>query len=166
MGAGIDFAPRYNIAPTQYVPVITNEQPKTLSLYRWGLIPSWAKEEAIGNKMINARADGIAEKPSFRSAFKRRRCLVPASGFYEWRKGDGKTKTPMYIHLKDQDLFAMAGLWEVWHNSNGDEIRTFTIITTDANDFMMPVHNRMPVILHKRDYEQWLDPHDVPADVL
>src|SRR5664279_1611239 len=95
-GTGIDFAPRYNIAPTQYVPVITNEQPKTLSLYRWGLIPSWAKEEAIGNKMINARADGIAEKPSFRSAFKRRRCLVPASGFYEWRKGDGKTKTPMY----------------------------------------------------------------------
>ena len=162
----VDFAPRYNIAPTQYVPVITNEHPQALSLLKWGLVPSWAKEEAIGNKMINARADGIAEKPSFRNAFKRRRCLVPATGFYEWQKGDGKTKTPMYIQVKGQAVFAMAGLWEVWHSPHGDEVRTFTIITTDANEFMTPIHNRMPVILHKSDYAQWLDPREVPAETL
>lgn len=162
----VDFAPRYNIAPTQYAPVITNESSKQLSMYRWGLVPSWAKEISIGSKMINARADGIAEKPSFRSAFKRRRCLVPVTGFYEWQKGEGKTKTPMYIHLKDQELFALAGLWEVWHSPDGDELRTFTIITTDANDFMTPIHNRMPVILRKADYATWLDPNDVPASVL
>ena len=162
----INFAPRYNIAPTQLVPVITNEQPKQLSLLKWGLVPSWAKEEAIGNKMINARADGIAEKPSFRNAFKRRRCIVPASGFYEWQKGEGKTKTPMYIHLKDQEVFALAGLWEVWNSPQGDEVHTFTIITTDANEFMAPIHNRMPVILHKQDYDLWLDPKEVKADTL
>jgi len=162
----VDFAPRYNIAPTQMVPVITNEQPKKLSLLKWGLVPSWAKEEAIGNKMINARADGIAEKPSFRNAFKRRRCIVPASGFYEWQKGDGKAKTPMYIQVKDQDVFAMAGLWEVWNSPQGDEVHTFTIITTDANDFMASIHNRMPVILHKSDYDLWLDPKEVSADKL
>ncbi len=162
----VNFAPRYNIAPTQLAPVITNEHPHELSFFRWGLIPSWAKEEAIGNKMINARADGIADKPSYRSAFKRRRCIVPASGFYEWQKGAGKTKTPMYIQVKDQDVFAIAGLWEVWHNANGDQIDTFTIITTDANAFMQPIHDRMPVILHKKDYEQWLDPKEVPASTL
>ncbi len=162
----VDFAPRYNIAPTQLAPVITNEHPHTLSFFRWGLIPSWAKEEAIGNKMINARADGVADKPSYRSALKRRRCLVPASGFYEWQKGAGKTKTPMYIQVKDQDVFAMAGLWEVWHNPQGDQIDTFTIITTDANDFMRSIHDRMPVILHKQDYEQWLDPGEVDASKL
>lgn len=162
----VDFAPRYNVAPTQYAPVITNESSKELSMYRWGLVPSWAKEISIGSKMINARADGIAEKPSFRSAFKRRRCLVPVTGFYEWQKGEGKTKTPMYIHLKDQELFALAGLWEVWHSPDGDELRTFTIITTDANDFMTPIHNRMPVILRKADYATWLDPDEVPASVL
>ncbi len=163
LSSPVDFAPRYNIAPTQSVPVITNESPHALSLYRWGLIPSWAKDESIGNKLINARADGVAEKPSFRNAFKRRRCLVPASGFYEWQKGDGKTKTPMFIHLKDQDVFAFAGLWEVWYSSDGSELRTFTIITTDANDFMTPIHNRMPVILHKADYDEWLQPGEVPA---
>ena len=159
----VDFGPRYNIAPTQYAPVITNEAPKQLSMYKWGLIPSWAKDESVGNKMINARADGVADKPSYRSAFKRRRCIVPASGFYEWQKGAGKSKTPMYIHLKDDDLFAMAGLWEVWHDASGSEIRTFTIITTDANEFMAPIHDRMPVILHKSDYDLWLDPGEVPA---
>ncbi len=162
----VDFAPRYNIAPTQYVPIITNEHPRALSLLRWGLIPSWAKEESIGNKLINARAEGIGDKPSFRSAIKRRRCLVPASGFYEWQKGDGKSKTPMYIHLKDADVFAFAGLWEVWHSLDGSELRTFTIITTNANDFMQPIHDRMPVILHPSDYDQWLEPGDVPASVL
>ncbi len=162
----VDFAPRYNIAPTQYTPVITNETPRGLSMYKWGLIPSWAKEEAIGNKMINARADGVAEKPSYRNAFKRRRCIVPASGFYEWQKGDGKTKTPMFIHPKDAEVFGLAGLWEVWHSPDGDEVRTFTIITTDANDFMRPIHDRMPVILRPADYDQWLEPKELAADKL
>lgn len=162
----VDFAARFNIAPTQHVPVITNEHPHELSLYKWGLVPSWAKEEAIGNKMINARADGVAEKPSYRSAFKRRRCIVPASGFYEWQKGEGKTKTPMFIHLKDQDVFGLAGLWEVWHSPDGDEVRTFTIITTDANDFMRSIHDRMPVILHREDYGLWLEPKELGADKL
>lgn len=161
-----EIAPRYNVAPTQYLPVITNEQPDTVSLHRWGLIPSWAKDESIANKLINARADGVADKPSFRSAFKRRRCLVPATGFYEWQKGDGKIKTPMFIHLNDQDVFAFAGLWEVWHSPDGSEIRTYTIITTDANDFMQPIHNRMPVILRREDYAAWLDPDDAPASKL
>ena len=162
----VDFGPRFNVAPTQFVPVITNEEPRHLSLLRWGLIPSWSKDESIANKLINARADGVADKPSFRSAFKRRRCIVPASGFYEWQKGDGKAKTPMYIQVKDQDLFGMAGLWEIWNSPQGDEIHTFTIITTDANDFMAPIHNRMPVILHKDDYDLWLEPKEVPADKL
>lgn len=156
----------YNVAPTQFAPVITNEHPKELSFYRWGLVPSWAKDIAVGNKMINARADGVAEKPSFRSALKRRRCIVPVSGFYEWQKGEGKAKTPMYIHLKDSEVFGLAGLWEVWHSPDGDEVRTFTIITTDANEFMTPIHNRMPVILRKADYAKWLDPDEVPGSEL
>ena len=158
----VDFKPRYNIAPTQMVPVISNEQPKHLSLYRWGLIPAWSKDEKVGSKLINARADGVADKPSFRSAFKKRRCLVPATGFYEWQQSGKGAKTPMYIHLKDQELFAMAGLWEAWHNPNGNVYHTFTIITTDANDFMKPIHNRMPVILHPADYDLWLQPGEVP----
>jgi putative SOS response-associated peptidase YedK len=160
------FTVSFNVAPTQYAPVITNEHPKKLSFYRWGLVPSWAKDISVGNKMINARADGIAEKPSFRSALKRRRCIVPVSGFYEWQKGEGKAKTPMYIHLKDAEVFGLAGLWEVWNSPDGDELCTFTIITTDANDFMTPIHNRMPVILPKADYAKWLDPNEVEAKVL
>lgn len=156
----------YNVSPTQYAPVITNEHPKELSFYRWGLVPSWAKDISVGNKMINARADGIAEKPSFRSALKRRRCIVPVSGFYEWQKGEGKAKTPMYIHLKDSEVFGLAGLWEIWNSPDGDELRTFTIITTDANDFMTAIHNRMPVILPKADYAKWLDPNEVDGKLL
>ena len=147
----VDFSPRYNIAPTQNAPVITNEAPQTLSMYRWGLIPSWAKEESIGNKLINARAESASRRS--------RRSAVLSSGGAAWcppaasmngrSEHDGKTlKTPIYIHLKDQELFAMAGLWEVWHNPKGRIYHTFTILTTDANDFMEPIHNRMPVILH------------------
>lgn len=158
--------PSYNVAPTQYAPVITNEHPKELSFYRWGLVPSWAKDISVGNKMINARADGITEKPSFRTALKRRRCIVPVSGFYEWQKGEGKTKTPMYIQLKDTEVFGLAGLWEIWNSPDGDELRTFTIITTDANDFMESIHTRMPVILPKADYAKWLDPKEVPGSTL
>jgi putative SOS response-associated peptidase YedK len=161
-----ELAPRYNIAPTQAVPVITNESPRELVFYRWGLIPSWAKEPEIGNKMINARLEGIEDKPAFRAAFKRRRCIVPASGFYEWKKLDEKNKAPMYIQVKDQQVFGFAGLWEVWHAPDGGEWRSFTILTTDANDFMRPIHDRMPVILQPHDYSAWLEPGEKSASDL
>lgn len=156
---------RYNIAPTQPVAVITNEDPTTLTAHRWGLVPSWSKDPAMGSRLINARAETIHEKPSFRSAFKRRRCLVPANGFYEWKR-DGKAKRPYYIHLKDQALFAFAGLWEVWHSPEGDELRTCTIITTEPNDVVSPLHTRMAVILRPDDYDQWLSPDELPPQAL
>ena len=160
-----DVTPRYNIAPTQTLPVITNENPRELSFLRWGLVPSWAKDDTAGAKMINARAETVAEKPAFRSAFRRRRCLVPASGFYEWQaRDDGKA--PMFIHLKDREIFAFAGLWEVWQMPTGEPLRTFTILTTDANDFVSSIHNRMPVILRREDYASWLQPDEVPAEAL
>jgi len=159
-----DMTPRFNIAPTQPVAVIANDAPKALQFYRWGLIPSWAKDPKIGNQMINARSESAPEKPAFRAAFKRRRCLIPADGFYEWQK-QGSDKIPLFIHLKDRELFAMAGLWEVWHSAEGEEIRTCTVLTTEANAFMEPIHNRMPVILRKEDYDFWLSPNEesVPA---
>jgi putative SOS response-associated peptidase YedK len=155
---------RYNIAPTQPVAVITNDDPRALTFHRWGLIPSWAKDTKTSGQLINARSETAHEKPAFRSAFKRRRCLIPADGFYEWRK-EGSNKTPMFIHLKDRPVFAMAGLWEVWRSPDGDEIRTCTILTTEANAFMQNIHNRMPVILNKEDYGFWLSPDEesVPA---
>jgi putative SOS response-associated peptidase YedK len=156
---------RYNIAPTQPVPVITNEDPTALTAHRWGLIPSWAKDPAMGNRLINARGETVHEKPSFRSAFKRRRCLIPANGFYEWKR-EGKTKRPYYIHLKDQALFAFAGLWEVWHSPDGGELRTCTIITTEPNDVVGQLHNRMAVILAPDDYDQWLSPDELPPQAL
>lgn len=163
-----DFPPRFNIAPTQFSPVITNEARDEATLLRWGLIPSWSKDASIAASLINARADSAPEKPSFRSAFKRRRCLVPATGFYEWKKSeDGKSKTPLYIQVSDTPLFAMAGLWEVWKQPDtGELIKTYTILTTDANEFMQPIHTRMPVILRREDYDLWLQEDEVPADVL
>ncbi len=158
-------SPRYNIAPTQPVAVITNEAPDELTFFTWGLIPSWSKDISIGSKMINARSESAAEKPAFRSAFKRRRCLIPADGFFEWQ-AQGSGKVPLFIHLEDRPIFGMAGLWEVWHSPMGDEIRTCTILTTDANDFMKPIHNRMPVILHKDDYPLWLSSEEHPTPVL
>ncbi len=150
--------PRYNVAPTQNTAVVLNETPGTLSIAQWGLIPSWAKDPSIGTKMINARAETLEEKPSFRTAFKKRRCLVLADGFYEWRKEpDGKTKTPLYITLEAHRPFAMAGLWELWTSQQGEQHRTFTIVTTAPNDLMAPIHNRMPVILPPEDIADWLD---------
>jgi putative SOS response-associated peptidase YedK len=146
----------YNIAPTQGVAaVIAEDEKRKLEILRWGLIPSWADDPAIGNRMINARAETVSEKPSFRGAFKERRCLVLADGFYEWQK-TSNGKQPFYIHMEDGSPFAFAGLWEFW--KNGDEIRSCTIITTDANPLVGPIHNRMPVILHPEDYRLWLDP--------
>lgn len=148
--------PRFNIAPTQPVAVITNEDPKALTFHRWGLIPSWSKDMKIGNSLINARSETVDEKPAFRSAFKRRRCLIPANGFYEWQKRSEKNKVPMYVHLNNHELFAFAGLWEIWHSAEGDEIRTCTILTTEPNALIKPLHNRMAVILDRADYAMWL----------
>lgn len=156
-------APRYNIAPTQPIATVvaTAEDPDPhFHLLQWGLIPSWAKDPAIGSRMINARAETVAEKPSFRAAFKRRRCLVLADGFYEWQlQTNSKTKQPHYIFLKDHRPFAFAGLWEHWADpTSGGELQTCTIVTTAANELMEPIHDRMPVILPPEDYAAWLDP--------
>ena len=153
--------PRYNIAPTQSVPTVlqtsasTNRQFKML---HWGLIPSWAKDRKMGAKLINARAQTVAEKPAFRSALRQRRCLVLADGFYEWQQQEQKKqKQPFYFRLSDERPFAFAGLWEHWRGEDGEEIHSCTLLTTEANELMQPIHNRMPVILDPKDYDLWLD---------
>lgn len=148
---------RFNIAPTQGVIVVNNEGRRQLRQMRWGLIPSWAKDAAIGNKLINARAETLAEKPSFSEALRKRRCIIPADGFYEWEKV-GKTKQPIRIVLKSREPFALAGLWDVWETSEGDQIHSCTIITTAANELIRPIHDRMPVILTRENEAVWLDP--------
>jgi putative SOS response-associated peptidase YedK len=158
--------PRYNVAPTQSVIVVNDTGQRQIVAMRWGLIPSWATDESIGNRMINARAETIAEKPAFRAALKKRRCLIPADGFYEWRK-EGKVKQPLHIVLKDREVFAFAGLWERWKSPTGEEVLSCTIITTEANELLKQVHERMPVILSKEDEALWLDPKiDDPAKLL
>lgn len=148
--------PNYNTAPTQEVAAVVEEDDqRKLEMFHWGLIPSWAKDPAIGNKMINARAETVSEKPSFRSAFKKRRCLILADGFYEWQKTDNG-KQPYHIKMQDDSPFAFAGLWEIWKDE--EEIRSCTIITTEANNLMNEIHHRMPVILPPENYEMWLDP--------
>lgn len=151
--------PRYNIAPTQQVPSIlsTPGGEKQLQMLRWGLIPAWAKDPAIGAKLINARAETVSEKPSFKSAFKRRRCLIIADGFYEWQRLDGK-KQPYYFRLQSGQPFAFAALWEQWRSPDNQAISSTTILTTEANDLLRPIHDRMPVILDSDKYELWLDP--------
>ncbi len=156
------FQPRYNIAPSQLAPVITNRQARQLSFLKWGLVPSWAKDPAIGSRMINARSETAAVKPSFRSAFKHRRCLIPADGFFEWTQQSSK-KVPMYIHLENRALFAFAGLWESRAHPDGSKLETFTILTTEANEGIRPLHHRMPVILAPADYEVWLSPEPAAA---
>lgn len=161
------FAPRYNIAPSQPVAVIPNDGRDQLDFFVWGLIPSWAKDPSIGNRMINARAETLTEKPSFRTAFRRRRCLIPASGFYEWRQDPGaKSKTPMYIRLKTGKPFALAGLWERWESKDGSTIFSCTIITTQPNELMQSIHNRMPAIISPQSYFQWLNPGEAHPDEL
>jgi putative SOS response-associated peptidase YedK len=160
-------AARYNIAPTQPVAVIPNNARDKLDYFVWGLIPSWAKDPSIGNRMINARADTLAEKPSFRSAYRRRRCLIPASGFYEWKQDPGsKSKIPMYIRLASGKPFAFAGLWELWQSPDGSQVFSTTIITTTPNELMAQIHNRMPVILPPETYSLWLDSADRRPDEL
>ena len=150
--------PRYSIAPTQNVASIT--QGRKLGWFRWGLIPKWAKDKSIVNRLINGRSETAAEKPSFRDAFKKRRCLVVADGFYEWQKTNAG-KQPYFITMADELPFAFAGLWETWNDSGGDDIHTCTILTTEANEMMKPIHDRMPAILDGDDYDEWLAGDDV-----
>ncbi|MDR3540922.1 MAG: SOS response-associated peptidase [Desulfosporosinus sp.] len=159
----IDLKPNYNVAPTQEVAVIiTNDQ---LAMFRWGLIPFWAKDPSIGNKLINARAETIDEKPSFKHSLQRKRCLVVADGFYEWKK-EGSTKRPHRITLKSNELFGFAGLWDMWKSPTGDVINSCSIITTTPNDLMVPIHNRMPVILSRDSELVWLDQSIVDSHIL
>ena len=150
---------RYNIAPTQDVPVVRpGAAGRELVSMRWGLIPSWAKDASLGAKMINARAETLIEKPAFRTAFRRRRCLVPADGFYEWQPVGHGPKQPYYIALAARAPFAFAGLWETWRTPEGDPLMSCTIVTCAPNALLGALHNRMPVILAKRDFDPWLDP--------
>jgi putative SOS response-associated peptidase YedK len=152
-------APRYNIAPSQPILALPNDGTNQADFFAWGLIPSWAKDPSIGNRMINARAETLAEKPAFRSAYKYHRCLIFADGFFEWQARPGsKSKAPHFIRLKSGAPFAFAGLWELWQPVDGSEVRTAAIITTEPNDLMASIHNRMPVILQPNTYSQWLDP--------
>ena len=163
----IDLKPRFNIAPTQKTAVVRQDSQgaRECRMLRWGLIPSWAKDEKIGARMINARSETAAEKPSFRSAIKSRRCLVPASGFYEWVKGpDGKQ--PHFIHFADARPFAFAGLWERWSKGTDGPLDTFTILTTTPNDLLANLHDRMPVILPPESYATWLKPEPLAHDRL
>jgi len=155
--------PRYNITPTQAVLATINDGGRRGEFLRWGLIPAWAKDESIGSRMINARAETLAEKPAFRSAFKQRRCVIYADGFYEWKETGGK-KRPLYIRLNGGQPFALAGLWEVWRPPESEEwMRTCTIVTTEPNAWMAQIHNRMPVILPRDALEFWLTPGEVSA---
>ncbi len=166
---------RFNIAPSQPVAAVRAKKDsdgRELAMLRWGLIPSWAKEASIGNTLINARGESVATKPAFRSAFRSRRCLILADGFYEWQKKDG-AKQPYYIQVRGGELFAFAGLWEHWFENRtpsvdpqGELVESATIVTTDANETMRPIHNRMPVILAPRDYDLWLDPAVKDAKLL
>jgi putative SOS response-associated peptidase YedK len=157
--ASLQTAPRYNVAPTQDVVAIVNDGSRHLEMLRWGLIPTWAKEESVGSRMINARAETLAEKSSFKRLLHNRRCVIVADGFYEWAKEPGtKSKTPMYITLKDHEPFAFAGLWDSWRTASGQQLRTCTVITTEPNALMASIHNRMPALLLQDALTTWLDP--------
>ena len=161
-----DVQPHYNIAPSQMIPVVrATDKGRELALVKWGLIPSWSRDASIGTKLINARAETLADKPSFRNAFRRRHCLVPADAFYEW-KAIGGRKQPYSIRMADRSVFGMAGLWEHWTDPAGETIETCTIITVDANELVGELHDRMPVIIDPDDYSAWLDPTSPKAQEL
>ncbi len=153
----LEHEPAYNIAPTQQVLTVTSQSERRAQYMRWGLIPFWAKDKKIGYRMINARGETVAEKPSFRTALRKRRCLILADGFYEWQKLGGKQKRPMRITLTSGEPFAFAGLWETWQDPEGEVVTSCTIITTSANDALRPIHDRMPVILPQEAEAFWLD---------
>lgn len=153
------FAPRYNIAPSQPVLAISNDGKRAADFFVWGLIPSWAKDPSIGNRLINARGETLSEKPAFRGSYKYKRCLILADGFYEWRSTPGtKIKIPHYIQMTDRKPFGFAGLWSEWRSTDGSEVRSCTIVTTTPNALLATIHNRMPVILRPEDHVDWLDP--------
>lgn len=154
-----NYEPSYNIAPSQSVLAVINDgRQNRMGFLKWGLVPSWAKDASVGNKMINARAETVAEKPSFRNAFKKKRCLIVADSFFEWKRHEDQTKTPMRIKLKSSDLFAMAGIWESWKAPDGRLLYSCSVITTLPNELMKGIHDRMPVILKPEDERLWLDP--------
>ena len=161
---GVDVRPRWNMAPGQEGPVVFVEGGRRLGLYRWGLIPAWAKDPTIGSKMINARAETAADKPAFRGPFQRRRCLVPADGFYEWRKA-GKAKVPVRFTRADGAPFAFAGLWDEWTSTEGSVVRSYSVLTTEPNALVAGVHDRMPVILTEAGEDAWLDPGAKTAEL-
>ncbi|MGA2168891.1 MAG: SOS response-associated peptidase [Terracidiphilus sp.] len=166
------FAPSYNVAPKSVQPVVRLNRDsgnREFALLRWGLVPFWARDAKFSSSTINARAEEAATKPAYREALKKRRCLVPADAFYEWRCLDAKRKQPYAIALRSGEPYAFAGLWERWQPKEGVALETFTILTTDPNELMEPIHNRMPAILEPRDYRRWLDPGDParpPVDLL
>ncbi|HVE57961.1 MAG TPA: SOS response-associated peptidase [Pyrinomonadaceae bacterium] len=164
----VSFDARYNIAPSQMIDaVLESDAERILTQLKWGLIPRWAKDDSFASKTINARAETLSEKASFRDAFKSRRCIIPASGFYEWAKKGERAKQPFYFYLTDKDVFGFAGLYEEWlDKESGELIETCTIITTEANEVLEPVHDRMPVILKVADYDQWLDEKEKNTDRL
>jgi putative SOS response-associated peptidase YedK len=166
-------APSYNVAPQSLQPVVRLDSEtgqRELTIMRWGLVPLWAKDAKIGYSTINAKSETVTTSPAFREAMKRRHCLVPAEWFYEWQKIEAKTKQPYAIGLRDGSLFAFAGLWETWKDKTKDQVlETYTVLTTDPNELMEPIHNRMPVILAPKDYQRWLEPGEpthLPEDLL
>lgn len=156
----VEVKARFNVAPSQFVPIVVSESPNHLEMMRWGLIPSWAKEENTGLKLINVRSETVNGKKMFKNLMSRNRCLVPATGFYEWMKVD-EGKVPYYIRRKDHGFMAYAGLYDKWRSPSGDIIRSFTILTTAANDLMRPIHDRMPVILRSEDEDLWVEKADL-----
>lgn len=158
---GVEVRPRWNLAPGQEAPVVFLEGGRRLGLHRWGLVPAWAKDPTIGHMLINARAETAAEKPAFRGPFRTRRCLVPADGFYEWRRA-GKARLPVRFARADGAPLSFAGLWDEWRSPEGERLRTYTVLTTAANALVAPVHDRMPVILREADEALWLDPSAGP----
>lgn len=158
--------PNYNVAPTNYLPVITNRDPQHLQCFRWGLVPFWAKDERVGNRMINARAETLENKPAFRKALLERRCLVPLDGFYEWIKAPSGTKVPYRITLREGALFCVAGLWETWQSPAGPILHSFTLITVPPNALLARIHDRMPAILLPEDEQSWLKDDLSPDELL
>ena len=150
------YKPRYNCAPSQKLAVISNKEPDKLSFFRWGLIPFWAKDKSLGKKLINAKAETIDQKASFKNSFKRKRCLVLSDGFYEWKKVSSKEKIPYRIVMNDNFPFAMAGIWDSWKDVSGETVESFAIITTEPNELMKNIHTRMPVILKPGEEMEWL----------
>jgi putative SOS response-associated peptidase YedK len=160
-----DFDPRYNIAPTQLVPVITSQSPKGFSFFYWGITPDFGKNRPVAQKLINARAETVAEKVTFKSSFQKRRCLIPADGFYEWKRLGKKTSIPYRFTLRENELFAFAGIWEEFETVSGEIQHTFLILTTTPNEKVAEIHDRMPVILAKKDEKKWLDSYTTEEEL-